>query len=182
VNAVLAYVDARDHRVARRLAGWRPPRWFRLFMLAATRLGDGWLWVATAGLLIAAGREQRTAQEAGALALLATNAAVIALKRCCRRQRPGAYAPNGFFQIGSPDLYAFDRFSFPSGHSMNAAAAATILGLAFPILAPLAVFVAASVGLSRVLLRVHFLSDVLAGEVLGLLIGAGCWGLVASWG
>jgi undecaprenyl-diphosphatase len=181
MNAVFAYFDARDHRVARRMSGWRPPRWFRLWMHAATKLGDGWLWVGAAGLLVASGREQRVAQEAGALALFVTNAAVIALKRCCRRRRPAAYEPNGFFQVGRADLYAFDEFSFPSGHTMNAWAAGTVLSLAFPVLAPCAGFVAASIGLSRVVLRMHFVSDVLAGAVLGLVIGAGSWGLAASW-
>jgi undecaprenyl-diphosphatase len=179
MNAVLAYVEARDRRVARRLAGWRPPRWFRLWMLAATKLGDGWLWLGAGGLLIASGREQRVAQQAGALALLLTNVAVVALKRCCRRSRPGIYAPNGLFRAGRVDLYAFDQFSFPSGHTMNACACGTVLGLAFPVLSPLAAFLAASIGLSRVVQRAHFLSDVLAGALLGLVIGAGSWGLAA---
>jgi undecaprenyl-diphosphatase len=175
VNAVLAYVDAGDHRIARRFAAWRPPRWFRLWMLAATRLGDGWLWLAAGCLLIAAGREQRAAQQAAGLALFVTNAVVVTLKRCCRRRRPEAFLP------ARAELYAFDRFSFPSGHTMNAFAASTLLALAFPSSTPLAAFVAASIGLSRLVLRAHFLSDVLAGALLGVVIGAASFGLAASW-
>jgi undecaprenyl-diphosphatase len=174
VNAVLAYVDAGDHRVARRFAAWRPPRWFRLWMLAATRLGDGWLWLAAGCLLLAAGREQRIAQQAAGLALFVTNAVVVTLKRCCRRRRPEAFLP------GRAGLYAFDQFSFPSGHTMNAFAASTLLALAFPFLTPLAALVAASIGLSRLVLRAHFPSDVLAGAVLGTIIGAGSFGLAVA--
>ncbi|MDP9055195.1 MAG: hypothetical protein M3N93_12990 [Acidobacteriota bacterium] len=33
-----------DFRLMRRLNRWRAPRWFRWWMLLATRAGDGWLW------------------------------------------------------------------------------------------------------------------------------------------
>src|SRR5215472_2716264 len=37
-------LSAPDRFLMRRLNRWRPPRWFRVWMLAATRAGDGWLW------------------------------------------------------------------------------------------------------------------------------------------
>jgi len=35
---------ARDQRLMRRMNRWRAPRWFRIWMIAATRMGDGWIW------------------------------------------------------------------------------------------------------------------------------------------
>ncbi len=55
MNAVLTYLDTGDRRVSDRFADWSPPRWFRFWMLSATRLGDGWLWAFVAlGLLATA--------------------------------------------------------------------------------------------------------------------------------
>ena len=48
--AVLTFIRAQDHRLMQRMSGWRPPRWFRVWMLLASRLGDGWLWC-VAGVL-----------------------------------------------------------------------------------------------------------------------------------
>ena len=48
---MLRYIDARDHRIMRRLNNWQPPKWVRAWMLGATRAGDGWLWWA-AGLAV----------------------------------------------------------------------------------------------------------------------------------
>ena len=61
-----------------------------------------------------------------------------------------------------------DPFSFPSGHAAAATAVATSVGLARPTLAPVLLPIAALVSYSRVQLRVHHLSDVLAGAALGI--------------
>ena len=50
-HTMLEFISSRDHRLMRRLNSWRAPRWVRLWMIYATRGGDGWLWYAT-GLLI----------------------------------------------------------------------------------------------------------------------------------
>ena len=70
------------------------------------------------------------------------------------------------------DLSSFDSFSFPSGHTMNAFAIGTVLSSMHPALFPAMLFVAMSVGASRLVLRLHFLTDVLAGAVLGVTIGS----------
>ncbi len=170
MNAVLAYIDHSDQRVSGRLADWKPPRWFQRWMLLATRLGDGWLWALVALSLLAAG--DYAVLVAASFSCAAANGVMILLKRKFRRSRPCPSMNNAFFQMLRADLSAFDDFSFPSGHTMNAFAIGTVLSALHPTLLPVMVFVAMNVAASRIVLRMHFLTDVLVGAVLGTLIGA----------
>lgn len=171
MNAMLAYVNASDARVSVRLREWRPPRWVRVWMVGATRLGDGWLWGGLALLLSLRGGSAHKVLATGALAGGLASTLLVPLKRRVRRPRPceeGRFLHSG--------VTAPDRWSFPSGHSMNAFAVCTVLALAFPALAFPLVATAASIAASRVVLGLHFLSDVLAGALLGALIGAAAYG------
>lgn len=62
-------------------------------------------------------------------------------------------------------------YGFPSNHASNAAAAAAVLGAAYPGAAGLFWAAAAVVAYSRVYVGVHYPGDVLAGLLLGALIG-----------
>jgi len=53
-KAVWNQIQSNDHRLMRRVHRWRAPRWFRIFMIVTTRLGDGWLWYALGLLAIVA--------------------------------------------------------------------------------------------------------------------------------
>ncbi len=64
-----------------------------------------------------------------------------------------------------------DQFSFPSGHAITAFAVATSLGAFYPEIQPILYFCATSVAVSRIVLGMHFLTDVLAGAALGFLLG-----------
>jgi undecaprenyl-diphosphatase len=141
-------------------------------MLGASRLGDGWLWLLTGLLLLLIGSSLclRTLA-AVAVAMGIANAALVMLKRTFHRRRPCAYARHPYFDVKPLSFFKEDCFSFPSGHTMNAFAVGSVIALAFPPLAPLVLGVAASVAASRVVLGLHFLSDVLAGALLGLAIG-----------
>jgi len=178
MNAVLAYVNASDYRMSDRVRDWTPPRWFRLWMLSATRLGDGWLWLAVAFVVFDSADRWRRILAAAALAAGVANVALVLLKRSVRRRRPRGLAAHPAFAVKASHFVRFvpsDRFSFPSGHSANAFAVATVLALTFPWLAPAALLLAASIAASRFVIGLHFLSDVVAGSLLGLLIGATCY-------
>ena len=82
----------------------------------------------------------------------------LALKATIHRRRPSETA----------ELLSGDTFSFPSGHTLHAFAFATLLSALHPALAPLLWGFAALVGLSRVVLGLHFPSDVMAGALLGI--------------
>lgn len=71
-------------------------------------------------------------------------------------------------------------FSFPSSHAVNIAGAMVILALCFPAWAPAVGLLAALVGLSRVYLGLHYPSDILAGYLIGGLIGWGSWRAVVQ--
>jgi len=166
VSAVLAFVSQRDERLSRKLKEWRPPRLLRLWLLWATRLGDGWLWFATALPLMGGGGRSHRVLAAAAVSAGCANATIVFLKRRFRRTRPAPHVPNPLFDL------AFDRFSFPSGHATNAFALASVVALAFPPLAAVAGVLAASIAFSRVALGRHFLGDVVIGALLGILIGS----------
>jgi hypothetical protein len=51
-KAVWNQIESNDHRLMRRVHGWRAPRWFRILMITMTRGGDGWLWYAVGLILI----------------------------------------------------------------------------------------------------------------------------------
>jgi undecaprenyl-diphosphatase len=170
MNAVLVYLDSGDRRLFYRLSCWTPPHWFRLWMLIATRLGDGWLWILVALALLVA--RDYAALVAAGLACGVANIAMILLKRRFKRCRPRRQdRTNHLAQLVRADLSAFDDFSFPSGHTLNAFAIGTVLSSLHPALFPAMVFAAMSVGASRVFLGMHFVTDVLAGAVLGVGIG-----------
>lgn len=87
------------------------------------------------------------------------------LKEAVQRPRP-------FRSIeGTIPLLTPHTFSFPSGHATLAMAMAVVLAKHFPKSAFVVYSLALCVGLSRVYFGVHFMSDVLAGFLLGGLLG-----------
>ena len=166
-KAVWNQIQSNDHRLMRRVHRWRAPRWFRMVMIVATRGGDGWLWYTLGLILVLYGGDHRFAAiGAGASAAVAGIFLFRALKRTSRRKRPCEIEPHCWASILPPDKY-----SFPSGHSITAFAVAISLGLFYPFLLSCLLVVAVLVAASRIILGMHFLSDVLAGSAIGVLLG-----------
>ena len=67
--------------------------------------------------------------------------------------------------------HSHSGFSFPSNHASNAASVATVLCVFYPMLAPIWIFLALLIALSRIYVGVHFPIDVIAGIALGCLSG-----------
>jgi len=165
--SVVHLVELGDHRLMRSVNRWRAPRWLRLWMIAATRGGDGWLWYAM-GLVVAlvGGAERFRALGAAMIAVGLGIALFLTLKRAFHRKRPCAWEPHCWATLLPPD-----QFSFPSGHTITAFAMTVSLGVYYPAMLPGLFFCAVSIALSRILLGMHFLSDVVAGGAIGAMLG-----------
>jgi undecaprenyl-diphosphatase len=173
--ATLAFISDRDHTLMRRVNHWQAPRWIRVWMLCATRGGDGWLWYAMGLVILLLGGGRRfPAVGAAALSAAAGVAAFLSVKKATCRKRPCAIEPHCWATLLPPD-----QFSFPSGHTITAFAVAVSLSIFYPGLAAGLFFCALSVAGSRILLGMHFLSDVLAGAAIGTALAyAAVWLLV----
>lgn len=177
-KTVWGFIENRDHRVMRRMNRWKAPRWIRFWMLTATRMGDGWLWYSLGALLLVFGGS-RGYVAAGAAASAAIVGIFVfkALKKLSHRPRPCQYEPHCWAKVLPPD-----QFSFPSGHTMTAFSIALVVSYFYPGLEAPMYFLAVSVAISRVVLGMHFLSDVLAGAVLGSALGLGSIITFAAYG
>jgi undecaprenyl-diphosphatase len=161
-----------DNGIMRRFNRWRAPRWFRWWMLLATRAGDGWLWglIGIAVLLspdVAPDKHLKfRAIEAAACAVACGILLFHRVKRVVCRVRPRDVEPHCW-----ADIVTRDKFSFPSGHSTTAFAVALSLGSFYPEIMPVLLVLAANVAISRVVVGMHFLTDVLVGSGVGALLG-----------
>ena len=157
----LDLLDAREARALVRLQrlGNHPP--VTRAAAALSSAGEhGWLWltVAAVGFGVDSRRRSRWA-EMGAAVLLAHGSAVV-LKRGVRRRRPHA---SGLRVLDATP----SDLSFPSAHAASTTAAA-VAGA--PLLGTLATApVAVAMVVARMLLGVHYPSDVSAGALLGVI-------------
>jgi undecaprenyl-diphosphatase len=158
---------APDRNLMRRLNRWRAPRWVRWWMLLATRAGDGWLWgMIGIAVLLSPDADRFRALAAAGCAVTAGIVLFHKLKTLVGRLRPRDIEPHCWAHIVTRD-----RFSFPSGHSTTAFAVALSLGSFYPEIMPVLLLLAANVAISRVVIGMHYLSDVLAGSGMGALLG-----------
>ena len=160
-----ATLDARAYEF---LNGLPHSRFSDRYIGLVSDLGEGAGW-AFAGIWLASldgKRGRRAAIASTGAAALSTYVAQRLLKPVFRRNRPW-FTREAAQVVGgkTPD------HSFPSGHTAASFAAATALAMAYPSARPLLFLTASAVGLSRIHLGHHFLSDVVAGAALGTGIG-----------
>jgi undecaprenyl-diphosphatase len=161
------FILRRDYSLMQRANNWAAPRWVQLFVVAASRGGDGWLWYAMGlVILLFGGPERFAALGASGLAAVLSIVVFIWMKRFTGRRRPCQIQPHRWATLLPPD-----QFSFPSGHTMTAFAVSISLMLFYPSLVAVLMFCAFSIAASRILLGMHFLSDVMAGAVIGTALG-----------
>ena len=131
-----------------------------------SRLGDGLIWYV---LMVAfpmafgmAGVAVTAQMVFGGLIGLVT---YKTMKRHLVRERPFASHPS-ILCAAAP----LDRYSFPSGHTLHAVLFGTLILSAFPGLYPVLLPFVGMIALSRVILGLHYPSDVAIGAMLGLVI------------
>jgi len=141
----------------------------RRMFAVVSRLGNGVFWYALMAVLpLTFGSAGMTS----ALHMAAVGAAGVVLYRLMKgrinRERPFVHHPQ--IRLGAMPL---DRFSFPSGHTLHAVAF-TIVALSYhPLLAPLLVPFTLLVGASRMVLGLHYPSDVAMGALVGASLALG---------
>jgi undecaprenyl-diphosphatase len=124
--------------------------------------GDGELYVLLIATLYWQYGWQNSLLQALVMAFCLERPLYFILKNSFRRNRPAA-AINDFQSLVKPS----DKFSFPSGHTSAAFMVALLISGFLPVLLiPLCVW-AAAIGISRVVLGVHFPTDILVGCLMG---------------
>lgn len=131
-----------------------------------SRLGDGWFWY---GLIFLVPFIDPEGGPVLSLAMALTGATGALLYKILKsrlvRERPFISFPG--ISCGTPPL---DRYSFPSGHTLHAVAFTTLLFSTLPWVALAVLPFTLAVMASRVVLGLHYPSDVAAGALIGLLL------------
>ena len=147
----------------------------RRFFQSVSTLGDypAYVIIGVAGAAVLDGDSATFILHA--LALATTGVIVYKLlKNSLARERP--FITHDQVECAAAPL---DRYSFPSGHTMHAVAFAILFSAYLPFLAWLMVPFAMLVAASRVVLGLHYPSDVIAGALLGVLLAETSLHLVA---
>lgn len=156
-----------DARICTRANRWGARRAIGRFFAVVSRLGDGVFWytLMAAMALLGGARGVQAAVHMAATGLLALGL-YRTLKGWTKRPRPFRTCPGVIAHV--PPL---DEFSFPSGHTLHAVSFALVALAYYPALFVLLMPFTVLVALSRVILGLHYPSDVLAACVIGGVLG-----------
>ncbi len=164
-RALGARILAIDVAFFRLLAAFPLPKAIAWPLILLVRVGDGWIWgiIAVALWFALPFAQVETVVLQCALAIAVSLCIYLPVKFIAKRLRP--------YDSGldvTPMVPPLDKYSFPSGHTMNNLAVSLVLTLHFPRLLVPAVFFPLLLGTLRVLFGVHYLSDILGGGLLGI--------------
>ncbi|HSD68858.1 MAG TPA: phosphatase PAP2 family protein [Woeseiaceae bacterium] len=164
MTAVIEYLDEMEIGVCLRFNRLGQTAWIQSGFRWVSRLGDGGFWVVMALLLLFI---QGPSVLPWIVQMAATGAVGIliykTLKRYLVRERP--YVSHGAIRLGAAPL---DRYSFPSGHTLHAVNFTILFGQVEPLLLLVALPFALLVAMSRVILGLHYPTDVLVGAAIGV--------------
>ncbi len=140
---------------------------------AVSWLGNGVFWYALMAALLARYRGEALQP---VLHMLFVGAVGVGTYSMVKR---GTARPRPFQALRQIAAHArvLDAFSFPSGHTLHAVSFTLVAGSYYPNLLPVLAPFALLTALSRVMLGLHYPSDVLAGAALGSLIATASFGI-----
>jgi len=136
------------------------------FLRFYTRLGDGYVWALVVGIIFFFyGKDALLNLVEQVIPAIAISLALYwILKLSLRRKRPF-----DLLKDVSADVPPLDKYSFPSGHTMNNLAVGFVILAEVPQIGWVVVLMPITWGVLRVYYGVHWLSDVLGGIIFGFL-------------
>ena len=174
----MAWLDAFEGRLCVPCNLITRNRGVRGYFRLCSRLGDGVAWYALLAVLpLLHGKPALMPVLAMSISGLIGVLLYKRLKSALVRERPFA-SHLGVQPITAP----LDQYSFPSGHTMHATAFAVQLAWYFPEVMWLVTPFALSVAASRVILGLHYPTDVVAGALMGWALARGSLYLTAAIG
>ncbi len=167
----LAHLSALDRRVVVSVNRLNLRPHLGRFFAVVSRLGDGVFWYALMAVIpFVHGWEAWPLSVALALNGAACTLIYKMLKVSTRRCRP-CDAVVAMHRTVAP----LDRFSFPSGHTLHAVGFTLLTILVQPVWTAILVPFAILVAISRLVLGLHWPSDVIAGACIGALTAIMSW-------
>ncbi|HKZ74002.1 MAG TPA: phosphatase PAP2 family protein [Steroidobacteraceae bacterium] len=168
LNALMARIDAAEYGMCRRLNRGAALSPLCATFKLASRLGDGIAWyVLLVALPLLYGAEAIRPAIVMAITGLAGLGLYKVLKRTFVRERP--FITHSSISLATAPM---DRYSFPSGHTLHAVSFTWQAVAHYPELGWLLVPLAALIAASRVVLGLHYPSDVLVGAAIGAALAA----------
>ena len=163
----MAALNAIELEILDKIADLLHSSFFDMVMPKISALGDaGWIWILFAVLFLIRKQDRKTGLTMILALIFSLITANMLLKPFVARARP--------FQINTAVdlLIAAPRdYSFPSGHTQSSFAAASAMYFNKRKAGTAALLLASLIGLSRLYLYLHFLSDVIAGAAIGYMLG-----------
>ena len=158
----------RERSFARWMHGAATWPWVVMSLKLVSRLGDGWMWYA---VMLSLPWLDTTSGTTCAIRMFAVGGVDLVVYKIIKRwiARPRPYRTCPEIRACARSL---DEFSFPSGHTLHSVAFALILASYYPafgiVIWPFTLLVA----VSRVVLGLHYPSDVIVGAAVGALTAA----------
>ena len=163
---VIRYFNLLEGGICLRINRLSQRVWLRRLFSVISRLGDGGFW-ALMGLMVYVLQGPDSLPRIAQMA--ATGAVGVLLYKLMKtrlvRERP--YVNHGGILCGAAPL---DRYSFPSGHTLHAVSFTIMLSAFAPALVVVAIPFALLVAASRVILGLHYPSDVVVGAAIGAVL------------
>ena len=178
MNATLTTLSRLDHAACTTFNRVNHRRGWSVVFGAISRLGDGVFWYA---MMVILPFVHGSGDLLLSLALALNGAACTLLYRWLKgaTQRP---RPCEVYAHLRRTVAPLDRFSFPSGHTLHAVAFTVLIGCAHPEWCPVLIPFTVLVAGSRLVLGLHYPSDVVAGAAIGGSLSLATWMLGGALG
>ena len=139
---------------------------FSKVLIPVTKVGSlGFIWLLIAVPMLFSESLRYTGIKVILVVILAGFLGEGLIKHLAKRKRPSKYIEESDMLIKKPITY-----SFPSGHTSSSVASAIVISRSCPGLSIPVTVLAFLVSFSRLYFKVHYLSDIVAGAILGIVL------------